>query len=209
MLKFLASLLLCLPSLAGTQRATVEIPMGFIGPTYAPVSVQGSAVPLAAINVEVCQASAYEFGIENRSPLFANEFYFGESPIFAPAVNNMAGVSVLAGRKTVVQSTMGGPSDPFAGAFDWSVALQPFDGTVDYEGPSGASSGILTIPHVARFTITDPALLAHFQQAEVPLFARRLGWWWYSGTTGVVQGTVTGWSGARVHFEYVPVEPQS
>ncbi|MGK2955542.1 MAG: hypothetical protein ACSLFI_07740 [Solirubrobacterales bacterium] len=204
----LTKLLLVLPALAG-NRVTLDIPMGFIGPTYAPVTIQGSTVPLASIEVEVCQASAFEFGVENRSPLFANEFYFGESPIFAPATNNMAGVSVLAGRKTVVESTLGGPSGPFAGAFDWSVALQPFDGTVDYAGASGASSGILTIPHVQRFTITDPAILAHFQQPEVPLFARRLGWWWFSATTGVVQGEVTGWSGARVHFTYIPAEPES
>jgi hypothetical protein len=157
----------------------------------------------------VCQASAYEFGIENRHPLIPQEFFFGESPIFAPAVNNLAGVKIMAGRRTVVESTLGGPDDVFAGAFDWSVALEPFDGTVDHAGPSGATSGVLTIPYVTHFTITDPAILAHFEQPEVELFARRLGWWWYSGTTGAVHGSVNGWSGARVHFEYIPAEPES
>lgn len=203
----LALLLLCLPLQA--QTVTVEIPMGFIGPEYAPVQVQGSAVPLAAINVEVCQSSAYEFGIENRSPILAHDFYFGESPLIPPAQNNLAGVVLKAGRKTVVESTIGGPLDFQAGAFDWQVHLEPYDGVTDYAGTSGASSGVLTIPRVVRFTITDPAILAHFEQPTVPLMARRLGWWWYSGTTGVVQGTVTGWSGARVHFTYVPVEAES
>lgn len=205
--KILALLALCLPALS--QTVTVDVPMGFIGPTYAPVSVQGSAVPLAAIHVEVCGASSYSFGVENRSPILPHDFYFGESPLIPQAVNNLAGVEIRAGRRTVVDSTIGGPLDPFAGAFDWSVHLQPYDGVTDYAGTSGASSGVLTIPYVERFTITDPAILAHFEQPTVELFARRLGWWWYSGTTGVVQGTVSGWSGARVHLTYVPAEPES
>ena len=190
--------------LSSLLSVVITVPMGYMSGGYDPVAVAGSLEPLKAIEVTLWRASAFEYRVENRTPGWATDHYFGLSPIWRQAESNFGGVHLrVPSGAEVLRSTSGFTEDADAGVFDWNVQLAPYDGTVDFEGPSGATSPYLSVVTMEFFTITDPTVLALFHQTVVRLETRRLGGWWASGS-GALTHEIDGWSGARIHLRYVP-----
>ena len=143
--------------------------------------IPGAQSGVTSIELHVSFNSKHEVQVENMGP-------------------NVSTATFHAAPKVIL-----GPFTKQLQGFGWWNTLRPFDGTVDYQGGSGASYGSTVGHTVLLTTITDPQTLQTFvgSQVSIPLqFVRNNSVVWSAGSNNQAQvDSVFGWHGI-IRYNY-------